>query len=198
VLFDLAGTAPAAADWPPEESIRGSRALLLDHYGMEGMLRAARIARSAGIPIVADFEAHQRPEFAELAACVDHLIVSLAFASAATGMDDPAAVCRALWSDCRQAVVVTCGAAGCWYLAARQRRPEHLPAFRVAAIDTTGCGDTFRGVYAAALAAGMSLTERLQRAAAAAAIVASCPFEDATTRFPDRCQIEAFLAQRAA
>jgi sugar/nucleoside kinase (ribokinase family) len=80
-----------------------------------------------------------------------------------------------LWNDARQAVVVTCGAAGCWY-----RDPSlpswathHFPAPDVDAVDTTGCGDVFHGIYAAALTAGLTMEERLQRATIAAAIKAT-------------------------
>lgn len=55
-----------ADDWLPTESvIRSARVLFLDQYGMAGNLRAALIARAAGIPIVADFEEHDDPRFKE-------------------------------------------------------------------------------------------------------------------------------------
>jgi sulfofructose kinase len=71
-------------------------------------------------------------------------------------------------------VVVTCGAEGCW--AAEGPHPGSLrrcPAFAVAAVDTTGCGDFFHGAYAAALSWGVGLDERLRLASAAAALKAA-------------------------
>jgi ribokinase len=68
------------------------------------------------------------------------------------------------------------------------------PAFAVKAIDTTGCGDTFHGVYAAELARGVALAERIRRAAAAAAIKATC--NGAQKGIPDRGQVDAFLAEQ--
>ena len=49
---------------------------------------------------------------------------------------------------------------------------RHQPAFKIKAIDTTGCGDVFHGAYAAALARGMSAPERIRFASAAAALKA--------------------------
>lgn len=197
ILFDLGGAAGASEEWPPEDAIRAASLLLVDHFGMEGMLRAARIARDASIPIVADLETHQRPEFPELLSLVDHLIVSHELATELAGSREPGAACKALWSSQRRVVVVTCGREGCWSCSAEDAAPVHTPAFRVPTIDTTGCGDVFRGVYAAALLAGAPLAARLRQAAAGAALVASHTFEDADDRIPTRDRIEAFLTERA-
>jgi ribokinase len=147
--------------------------LLVDRFGIPGMIRAARIARAAGIPVVADFESSHLPRFAELLALVDHLIVSENFARHLTKAKSPARAAAKLWHQERSAVVVTCGAAGCWFVDARTKQARPVPAFRVKAIDTTGCGDVFHGAYAAALARGMSLEERLRFASAAAALKAT-------------------------
>jgi len=179
IVYNLQGAYGAEPEWPEEGVIRSCRVLFVDHFGIEGMIRAARIARQAGIPVVADLENHQHPRFGELLEEVDHLIVSQAFAARLTGLADPAAAVEALWTAARQAVVVTCGAAGGWYLgrelptASRAASPQRYPAFAVQVIDTTGCGDVFHGVYAAALARGLPLEERLRHAAAAAAIKAT-------------------------
>ncbi|MCI0357350.1 MAG: PfkB family carbohydrate kinase [Planctomycetaceae bacterium] len=152
ILYDLAGAIGATTEWPPEDTIRSAAALLIDHFGMEGMLRAAKIAAGAGIPIVGDFECDQRPEFGELLALVDHLIVSRDFARRITRADDPARAVSQLWTDRRQLVAVTCGSEGCLFRAADMgAMPQHVPAIALAVHDTTGCGDVFRGAYAAAL-----------------------------------------------
>src|SRR5262249_39716205 len=71
ILYDLAGTAGADVAAPAAEVICSARVLLIDHYGVEGMTRAARIARAAGVPVVADFERHEWPGFPDLLALVD-------------------------------------------------------------------------------------------------------------------------------
>ena len=137
------------------------------------MIRAARIARAAGIPVVADLESSRFPRFAELLGLADHPILSAQFACEITGATSPAAAAANLWRKDRAAVVVTCGVEGCWFLDGANKRPEHFPAFRVKAIDTTGCGDVFHGAYAAALARGLPMIERIRLASATAAIKAT-------------------------
>jgi sugar/nucleoside kinase (ribokinase family) len=196
VFFDLAGSVGAEPDHPPAEVIRAARVLYVDHYGIEGMTRAAGIARAAGIPVVADLERDEWPGFAGLLALVDHLIVSRDFAARLTGEADPAAALAKLRTPERQAVVVTGGAEGCWYLAAGDPGgPRHQPAFPVAVVDTTGCGDVFHGAYAAALAYGLDLPARLRFAAAAAALKATRLGGQAG--IPTRAAVEAFLQRNS-
>jgi sulfofructose kinase len=196
ILYDLAGAVGATTDWPPADAIQSAGLLLIDHFGMEGMLRAAKIAAAAGIPIVADFESDQRPEFGELLALVDHLIVARDFAQRITGTSDPARAVDLLWTNRRQAVVVTCGREGCWFRAADAGSlPQHVPAIAVAARDTTGCGDVFRGAYATALLrqCEASTLDRIRFATTAAALraAATTPAE----RFPDRAAVDRLFAQ---
>src|SRR3954454_18235762 len=150
IFADARGVIGAAADWPSAELIRASRVLFVDHIGLPGMLRAARIAREAGIPIVGDLERNSGSEFQELLQMVDHLIISLHFAMSLTGAADPATIVGQLWSETRQAVVITCGEKGCWYRSAEEPSGvHHHHAFAINPVDTTGCGDVFHGVYAA-------------------------------------------------
>jgi ribokinase len=174
ILFEKDPFDYDSPDWPPAGTVLQARVLFLDHDFAERGLRAARIAREAGIPIVADYERDDPPQFAELLATTDHLILSHAFAARITGQSDPSAAARALWAPGRSAVVVTCGADGCrWIDRSCPESPGHQPAFPVAVADTTGCGDVFHGAYAAALARGLPLPERLRLASAAAAIKAT-------------------------
>jgi len=172
IFFDLNGVVGAAPDWPPAEVIQASRVLFVDYLGLPGMLRAAQIARAAGRPIVADLEADAAP----LLELVDHLILSWEYAHTLTGADTPAQAALALWTDQRQVVAITHGDQGCWHVSAdASSQPQHQPAFRVAVVDTTGCGDVFHGAYAAALARGLPVAERFRWAAAAAALKATRP-----------------------
>lgn len=180
---------------PEEALIRAARVLLVDHHGVEGTLRAVRIARQAGVGVVADVERDPGGPFAELLSAVDHLIVSQRFARELSGADDPAEAARRLWTPSRQAVVVTCGSAGCWYAdATTGDEPRHFPAFAVEVADTTGCGDVFHGVYAAGLAAGENLRQRITLATAAAAIKATR--QGGQAGCPTRREIDEFLRSR--
>ncbi len=195
ILYDLKGVYGAEPGWPEPDLIRSARVLFVDHFGVEGMIWAARIAREAGIPVVADLENDSMPQFPDLLALVDHLIVSFEFAKKLTGETDPAAAAGRLWRHDRQAVVVTCGAHGCWYIDARSVSDRcHQPAFPVQVVDTTGCGDVFHGAYASALVRGLKLPERIRFASAAAAIKATQPGGQAG--IPNRKAVEEFLAGR--
>lgn len=70
-----------------------------------------------------------------------------------------------------KAAIVTLGADGCLLVDGTQRRS--FPAETVTAIDTTGCGDTFCGVMAAALARGVSIDQAIGAAQRAAALTAT-------------------------
>src|SRR5262249_55127931 len=63
ILYDLEGALGAQEDWPPADVIRAARILFIDHFGTEGMIRAAKIGHEAGIPVVADFEAQDTHRF---------------------------------------------------------------------------------------------------------------------------------------
>lgn len=182
----------ADAKLPAKEFILGARVLLVDRFGIPGMIRAARIARAAGIAVVADFESFRLPRFRELLALADHLVVSANFARQFTGAKTPALAAKKLWRKDRAAVVITCGAKGCWFLDADTAKPRHFPAFRVRAVDTTGCGDVFHGAYAAALARGLPMLERLRFASAAASLKATQ--RGGQAGIPARREVEAFLA----
>ncbi len=192
ILYNLDGAFGAEPDWPDEAVLRAARVLFVDHFGAAGMTRAARVARRAGIPVVADLESDEQPDFADLLAAVDHVILSRDFAAQLTGLDDPAAAVRSLWSPERQAAVVTCGDRGCWYLGSDDpATARYQPAFSVEVVDTTGCGDVFHGAYASALARGIRLPERVRFAAAAAAIKATR--RGGQAGIPTRSVVEEFL-----
>jgi len=173
ILYGTHGVFGADETQPSAELIRSARVLFIDQYGITGAIRAARIARGAGIPVVADLEAEHLPRFAELLNLVDHLILSRDFAARITGQSDPANAAHRLWNEERAAVVVTAGKEGCFYIDRNSHKPQHCPAFSVATVDTTGCGDVFHGVYAAALSRDLPLLERLRLASAAAALKAA-------------------------
>lgn len=191
ILYDLAGATGADPHLPAEDVIRSARVLFVDHYGIEGMVRAARIARAAARAVVADLERSDWPGFGELLALVDHLIIAQPFAARITGCSEPTAAIEALWTAERQVVVVTCGEAGGYYRDAHAAVVRSYAAFPVAVVDTTGCGDVFHGAYAAALVRGASLEDRLRFAAAAAALKATQP--GAQKGIPTRAAVEAYL-----
>lgn len=176
IFFDVAGAVGAGTDWPPPSVIHSTRVLFVDWFSVPGMIRAARIARAAGIPVVADFEQLALPGLATLLGLPDHLIVSETFAAKLTGISDPRRALKKLWKKHHSLVAVTCGAQGCWYLSEEAPlQPRRQPAFKVKVVDTTGCGDVFHGAYAVALARGLDAAGRIRFAAAAAGLKAAQP-----------------------
>lgn len=170
IFFQRPGLAGAPPDAPSEIEIAASRVLLIDHYGGSGNARAAGIARENGVPVVADFERDNVPNWAEFFPLVDHLILSRNFAAQLCGEESPAVAARALWNGGRAVVVITAGAQGAFAFDGEQT--IHLAAFETTVVDTTGCGDVFHGVYAATLAWNWPLQKRLGWASAAAALKA--------------------------
>lgn len=192
ILYDVDGVVGADASWPPEDVIRAARVLLVDHCGVAGMIRAARIARAARMPVVADIESAEDPLVPKLLELVDHLIVSRGFAIRVTGETDPARAVQALWTPGRRAAVVTCGKDGCWYVSDQQPgTPCWQPAMAVEVVDTTGCGDVFHGAYAAALVSELDVPAALRFASVAAGLKAAC--RGGQLGIPNRAAVEAQL-----
>jgi sulfofructose kinase len=197
ILFDAHRAAGADPELPAEEVIRSVRVLLVDHVGLAGMARAARIARRAGVPVVGDVERGEGEAFEELLALSDHLILPYDFAQRCTGERHAPEVVRALWRDDRSVVVITRGAEGSWYCSAEEPgMVYHQPGFRVREVDTNGCGDVFHGVYAAMLCEGMPVAERVRFASAVAALKASRP--GGQTAIPMRSGADRYYRERSA
>jgi ribokinase len=103
--------------------------------------------------------------------------------AAATGLDH-----RRLAYRLRQGLVVTRGAAGATAIL-RNGNTIEVPALKIEPVDTTGAGDTFVGVLAAALDLGSTLETALRRASAAAGL--ACMARGAQTAMPNAMAIAA-------
>jgi sugar/nucleoside kinase (ribokinase family) len=65
-------------------------------------------------------------------------------------------------------LVVRDGPNGCWI--SQRGRAEHVPGFKVRAVDSNGAGDAHAGVFLAGLASGLAPAQAARRANAAAAL----------------------------
>ncbi len=119
---------------------------------------------------------------------VDYLVCSRKFACQFVGRDDPGHALEIL-AQRSPAVIITLGEEGLIWR--RGSEKGQMPAFAVDAIDTTGAGDTFHGVFAACMAEGRSWEETLRFSSAAAALC--CTQLGARPGIPYRKDIEAFL-----
>ena len=87
-------------------------------------------------------------------------------------------------------VVLTRGGEGAWYRDDAHPGPAHQAGFKVAAVDTTGAGDTFNGALAVFLHEG--LPQAVRKACAAAAL--SVTRLGAQGGMPRLAELDAFLA----
>ena len=94
----------------------------------------------------------------------------------------------------RAGVLVRTGPDGC-LLGRPGSPPEHVPGFRVEAVDTNGAGDTHAGAFLAALAAGASPAGAARQANAAAALSTTQP---GPATGPTTAELARFLASRPA
>jgi sulfofructose kinase len=195
IFADISAVKGAHPTQPSRKVIESSRVLFLDFFGMAGNIRAARMARRAGVAVVSDLERTQLPRMKALVDLIDHPIFSQRAAAEWTGESQPDTAVQKLWSDSRDTVIVTCGEEGLWFRSKEQDLSRHVPAFTVEALDTTGCGDVFHGAYAAAVAFGMDVEERIRFASAAAALKARK--HGGQAGIPSRKIVEQFLSSRA-
>ncbi|TDD68228.1 ribokinase [Jiangella aurantiaca] len=150
---------------------------------------AAEYARSRGVRVMLT-PAPAVPLPPALLAAVDVLVPNEHEAALLAGVADPVAAARSL-AAAGGDVVVTLGARGA--LRVRAGAVTAVQAFAVDAVDTTAAGDTFAGVLAVGLAAGLDWDAALRRASAAAALSVRRP--GASSSMPHRAEIDAFLAE---
>jgi len=129
IFVDASRHQGASDDAPSAEIIRAARVLFVDHYGVPGRLRAARIAQDAGIPVVADLETDEAPDFKQLLELCDPLILSLDFARRLSAQATPATVTAALRRAKNYTVTLTDGARGCWFAGPGDSEVRHQPVF---------------------------------------------------------------------
>lgn len=171
--------------------VASSRVVLIDQNTPRAALQVARLAREAGVPLVADLEMADMPGLADLLPLVDHLIVGTDFARQITGQAKVEDMLQVLANPQRTVCVVTAGSKGCWY--SESGGPSvHIPAIPVQAVDTTGCGDVFHGVYAAAIARGERFARAVRLANASAGLKATFP--GGRSGIPDLDRVERYLA----
>jgi sugar/nucleoside kinase (ribokinase family) len=171
------------------EIFGSARLLHVDDEDQETAIEAARLGRTAGVPITSDIDRlTDRTE--ELVAAVTHPIFAEHVPLALTGRNDPESALRALRTRHNGLLCVTLGAHGA--LALDGDRAIYAPGYQITAVDTTGAGDVFRGGFIYGLLRRWPTAQILQFANAAAAV--SCTRLGALTGVPDLSDVEALLA----
>lgn len=149
------------------QAIAGARVLAMQlETPLEAVAEAADCAADAGTMVVLNASPVAGLE-PDLLGHVDVLVVNEHEARALGGSDELDGATAALRTRVR-AVVVTLGADGAMISSPDGER--QVPGVPADVVDTTGAGDTFAGVLAAALAAGRSLDDAVARAVVAGAL----------------------------
>lgn len=174
-----------------EGVIGESRLLHVDDVDEAAAIRAARLAREAGIPITCDID-HVTARTSELLSLVTHPILAEHVPTALTGEADIGAALRAMSRTHSGPIVATLGPRGA--VALVDGVVITAPGFPAEAVDTTGAGDVFRGAFIVALLGGQPLQDALGYANAAAAV--SCTRLGAMAGVPTVEDIDAVLATR--
>jgi sulfofructose kinase len=148
--------------------IEDARLLHIDGFDTPAALVAARWARAAGIPVVADLD-DLYPGVEELIENIDYLIVSRDFPLRLMAKSDLNEALRQMQRryGCRL-TAATLGPDG--VLAWDGRRLHHTAAYRVPVVDTTGAGDVFHAGFIYGLLQEWPLERQLDFACAAAAL----------------------------
>jgi sulfofructose kinase len=182
-LPEDAPVAPALLD--------GAGAVLADPRWVDGGERLYALAAARGLPRVLDADIATRDVLLRMARQADHIVFSQRGLVNFCGTDDPRAGLASAAAELHGTIAVTLGAQGSlWW---RDGAIVTLPAPRIAAKDTTGCGDVFHGAYALGLAEGMPVMQAARFATAAAALKAQRG--NGWNGMPDRAAVEAMLQE---
>jgi ribokinase len=145
------------------EVLRGADMIVLQlEVPVETVYHTLRFARAHGIPSILNPAPGQPLDLAQTAQA-DYIIPNETEAEALTGIAvhdlESARACeRQLLSNGASRVIITLGANGALCAG------EHIRAFPVDAVDTTGAGDAFIGSFAAFLAGGIAERDAIARA----------------------------------
>jgi ribokinase len=162
---------------------------------VEAVRRALELARARGRPTILN-PAPARELDDNLWPLVAYLTPNESEAARLSGLrvdgpEDAAAAGHALAGRGPARVVVTLGDQGA--LAVGPQGDLLVPAFPVAAVDTTAAGDAFNGALAVGVAEGAAYPGVLRFACAAAAL--ACTKRGARPSLPARAEVEALLAR---
>ena len=177
----------------PADIVRACRLLHVDDVDERAAIAAATIARARGIPVTSDIDrvtarTLDLVDGVTVAIFAEHVPLELA-RRAEAAVSDAAEALHVLPRRSEQVLCVTLGSRGS---AGLDNEGLHRhEGFRVAARDTTGAGDVFRGAFIYARLRGLSLDEQLRFANAAAAV--SCTRLGALGSIPSLEEIEALL-----
>jgi sulfofructose kinase len=150
-----------------------SKFLHVDGHDCAGAAAAARWAREASVPVIADLD-NLYPGVEALLENVDYLISSREFPARLTGDQNLMVSLKTLSKRFGNRVAAaTLGEDG--VLAWDGAEFHYCPAFEIAPVDTTGAGDIFHAGFAYALVQGWDLARTLEFSCAAVGLACTAP-----------------------
>ncbi len=167
VLWDRDEALRLTPEDVPLDVIGSARLLHVDDVDQEAAIRAARHARSLGLPVTSDLD-RMTDRTEELVMAVSCAVFADGLPEQLTGERDHERALRHLRKRHEGLLVVTVGQHGA--VALDGDRFLVSPGFAVNAVDTTGSGDVFRAGFIYALLHGWPIDRVLRMANAAAAI----------------------------
>ena len=185
VLWDRDESLRLRPEDVPLEVVGSARVVHVDDVDQDAAIRAARHARSLGIPVTSDLD-RMTDRTEELVLAVSCPIFADGLPELLTGERDHERALRRLRTRHDGLLVVTVGQRGA--VALDGDRFLVSPGFTVNAVDTTGSGDVFRAGFIYGLLHGWPIDRILRMANAAAALactragaIASIPALDEVT-----------------
>jgi sulfofructose kinase len=150
------------------EMISRARLLHIDGHDTPAVERAAKIARSCGMPVTVDVDTIYHG-FEKVLPHVTHLVASSEFPVAWTKEKDAVKALGLIQREYGIPVAaMTLGSYGA--LARVNGEVIYSPAFVVNCVDTTGAGDVFHGAFCYAVLEGMAMRDALDFSNALAAL----------------------------
>ncbi len=189
VLWDRDDRLMLAPGEIPAALIASARLVHVDDVDEEAAIRAATLARAAGVPCTSDLD-RVTDRTAALVAAVSIPIFAEHVLPAATGEAGLEHALRKLRERHDGWLCVTLGPRGSMLLVGNDLVAE--PGWAVEAVDTTGAGDVFRAGFIHGYLAGESPREILRFANAAAAV--SCTRAGALNGVPNLAEVTRFMA----
>lgn len=188
VLWDRDDRLLLRPDEVPAELIASARLIHVDDVDEEAAIRAATLARAAGVPATSDLD-RVTDRTTELVAAVSIPIFAEHVLPAITGEADYQRALYKLRETHAGILCVTLGPRGSMLLVGDEFCYE--PGFEVDAVDTTGAGDVFRAGFIYALLNGESPHDILRFGNAAAAL--SCTHAGALDSVPTLAEVDRLL-----
>ena len=178
--------------WLAGLSLPDFDAALADTRRPQGAAVLIRCAREKSVPGVIDAELPVH-EAAEALGLASHIAFSASGLHDFTSQDDRAKALTMADGQTGAWVCVTEGVNGVYWL--EHGSPEHMPAFRVEAVDTLGAGDVWHGAFALKPGKGAGEREAIRCANAVAAL--KCTRFGGRAGTPTAHQVETFLKENS-